>query len=778
MTRKQNILFAFVIPALVAMAAVWLLVGRWHEQLAIERWSSDHRALVESIARVTRQELAEGEELLAFTARLPEFSSLSAVDRVHPALNGIPGDVEVGKRRVLDALLAGADHHIAVAAVLLPNGDHYLAHPYKVQQSLRKYNLADRPYFQDATRTRSKTVSDSIIGADGVPAVVIDIPLLNREGELFAHLAGVVPLGHLSKILGRAQIAPFDHAMLVDGQGLLIGHSLGEAAGDAVERRKVAHPLLEKMLTSGQRTEFAVWSEAPGSEWLGFAHRLDSGWTLILSRRLDEVMAEYASATQQTTALVAVILLLTGSIGLIIAMRVTRLWEAADQELLAARDGLEKRVAERTADLTASREKLRRSNDFYLTVLEHFPAMIWRSGLDARCDYFNATWLEFRGRSLAQEVGEGWVEGVHPEDRERCVSAYLQDFEARLAFSVEYRLQRRDGQYRWIVVVGRPFFDLDGQFAGYLGACFDVSERHDAAEQLRLTASVFSHAREGILITDASGIIVDVNAAFTTITGYSRADALGQTPAILMAGHQSQECYDAMWATVKQSGDWQGEIWNRKKNGELYAELLTFSAVPGEDERTGHYLGIFADITLQKEHEKRLEKLAHFDPLTDLPNRTLLNDRLHMSIAAARRNQTRLAICLLDLDGFKAVNDHFGHAFGDRLLVEFAQRAVAILRGTDTIARLGGDEFVVLLNDLTDIEQGLEVIARVLDEARRTYDVGGEMIVVSGSAGITVFPDDGADPEVLLRHADQAMYRAKREGRNRYFLFDPLRAAE
>jgi diguanylate cyclase (GGDEF)-like protein len=230
-----------------------------------------------------------------------------------------------------------------------------------------------------------------------------------------------------------------------------------------------------------------------------------------------------------------------------------------------------------------------------------------------------------------------------------------------------------------------------------------------------------------------------------------------------------------MWSEIQSIGYWQGEIWNRKKNGESYAELLTISAVRDTTGATTNYVGIFADITLQKQHEGRLEQLAHYDPLTELPNRTLLSDRLHMSIAQAQRNNRQLAVCLLDLDGFKQVNDSLGHAAGDQLLIDFAQRMRGELRQTDTLARLGGDEFVILINELNNYEECHEAICRIIDSAGLPYPLGNEVAHISTSIGITIYPDDGADPDLLLRHADQAMYIAKQRGGNRYFMFDPLK---
>ncbi len=773
MTQKQNILLAFILPVIAALVAVWLFVDRLHQQLSVDRWSSEHRALVRAIAHSMQEQIDDAINLLAYTSRLPEFSSLSAVDRSTPALNGIPPDLEPAKRQALDALLASGDK-LGVVFMLLPNGDHYLSHPYSVQQSLKKYNLADRPYFQEATRRKKTAVSDSVRGADGMPAIVIDTPLLNATGDIYAHLGGVVYLKHLSRLLSPSNIAPFDYGLLADRQGRLIGHSDASLIGGPRELQQAEHPLLGKLNGSQQEIAFRQWQDGQGVAWLSFVYRLESGWQLVLSRRVDSVLAEITPTTRQTTLLVGLILLITSGIGLALAMRFAQRWERADHQVRQAHNQLELRVAQRTEELSASQAQLQKSHDFYLTVLERFPAMIWRAGPDTQCNYFNATWLAFTGRRLNQEMGDGWTSGVHTDDLERCVATYREHFKARLPFTMEYRLRRHDGEYRWILDMGRPFANLAGEFAGYLGVCLDVTERHEAAEQLGLIASVFSHAREGITITDPQGIIVDVNQAFSEITGYQRGEVIGRNPSLLKSEHQSPEFYRAMWAELARNGHWHGEIWNRKKSGELFAELLTISAVRSESGEIRHYVGIFADITVQKEHERHLEKLAHFDPLTELPNRTLLNDRLNMSIALATRKKTMLAVCLLDLDGFKAVNDRYGHAAGDQLLIEFSRRALAIMRDTDTLSRLGGDEFVLLLNDLDNLEQGLEVIRRVLDAARCSYDIGGDPVCVSASVGITIFPDDGVAPDLLLRHADQAMYVAKQTGRNRYFLFDPM----
>ncbi len=772
MTQKQKILLSFLLPAIIALLAIAVFLEQSHRKLAIERWSIEHKALVHAIGDAMQAKINEARAVLGYTAQLKPFSHLESIERIDRSLNGIPPYLETEKRKTLDTLLENS-RGISAVFILLPNGDHYLSHPFSVQKSLKKYNLADRAYFQEARRTKKPTVSDSLIGADGKMAVVVDIPLLDANGEIYAHLGGVVQLDKLSALVSPEQIAPFDMGLLIDRQDKLIAHTDANQVGPESQIIRYKHPLLAKSSEADGHTRFMRWTDDDGKEWLSFVEHLDGGWNLLLQRRLDSVVAEHAYAVRESVLMVALILMLTGGIGLGVAMITARRWEKADSELTQARDELETRVAERTSALASSERQLAASRDFYLSVLESFPALIWRSGLDTRCDYFNRTWLEFTGRTTEQEKGEGWSEGVHPDDLQRCLDTYLGAFHLRQNFSMEYRLRRHDGEYRWITDIGQPFHDVNGEFIGYLGTCFDVSDRHQAAEQLRLVASVFSHTHEGIMITDANNVIVNVNEAFCAITGYSREDVIGRNPSMLKSPNQTPQFYQTMWQELNTAGYWQGEVWNRKKNGDIYAELLTISAVFGPDGELNNYVGIFADITIQKEHEKRLEHLAHYDPLTGLPNRTLLGDRLHMSIAQAQRNKHLLAVCLLDLDGFKQVNDRLGHAAGDQLLIEFSTRMRSELRQTDTLARLGGDEFVILLNELASIDECVEAMRRIIFCASQPYLLDSEPAHISASIGITIYPDDGADPDLLLRHADQAMYIAKQSGGNRYFMFDP-----
>lgn len=301
-------------------------------------------------------------------------------------------------------------------------------------------------------------------------------------------------------------------------------------------------------------------------------------------------------------------------------------------------------------------------------------------------------------------------------------------------------------------------------------------EKSLAAEKLHLVASVFTFAREGILITKVDGSIVDVNEAFTRITGYSHDEVIGRNPRLLNSGRHTKEFYAAIWSDLLGKGHWYGEIWNRHKNGLVFATMQTISAVRDEQGSIQQYVALFSDITALKEHESQLEHIAHYDALTNLPNRVLLADRLQHGIVQAQRNKQLLAVAYIDLDGFKAVNDSHGHEVGDQLLITISAHMKQVLREGDTLARLGGDEFVAVLLNLTDSVSSVPILNRLLSAAAEAVQIGNYTLQVSASLGVTFFPQtETVDADQLLRQADQSMYQAKLAGKNRYHVFDAER---
>jgi diguanylate cyclase (GGDEF)-like protein/PAS domain S-box-containing protein len=330
-----------------------------------------------------------------------------------------------------------------------------------------------------------------------------------------------------------------------------------------------------------------------------------------------------------------------------------------------------------------------------------------------------------------------------------------------------------DGHRELLETTKTAVFDSQGHLLGVLGIGHDITQRKRAEDALRLSASVFEHSREAIMITAADGAIVDVNHAFTRITGYQREEVLGRNPRLMRSGRQERDFYATLWADLARQGYWVGEVWNRRKSGEVFAVMQTISAVRDTQDTLQHYVALFSDITALKEHQHQLEHIAHFDALTNLPNRSLLADRLQQGMAQAQRRSKLLAVAYLDLDGFKSINDRHGHDLGDQLLITLAGRMKQTLREGDTLARIGGDEFVAVLVDLPDVTACEPLLARLLAAAAQPMVLEQHTLQVSASLGVTFYPQPGdVDADHLLRQADQAMYQAKLAGKNRFHVFD------
>jgi len=295
-----------------------------------------------------------------------------------------------------------------------------------------------------------------------------------------------------------------------------------------------------------------------------------------------------------------------------------------------------------------------------------------------------------------------------------------------------------------------------------------VTEIDKSQRKLRQAAAVFSSSLDGIIITDATGKIIAVNHALTTITGYSEQEVLGKDPSIFKSDRHDQAFYEEIWESIKKIGQWRGEIWNQRKNGEHFPTLLTIKAVSDDHNKISHHVGILTDISTIKETEEKLSQLAHHDPLTQLPNRLLLNSRLQHALQHAERKETHVGILFLDLDRFKNINDSMGHTQGDHLLKLVASRLADAMRAEDTIARLGGDEFVILVEELEDMQGIIKIAKNTLNLFKQPFHIYDQDIFIEASIGISIYPNDGKNTDTLLRNADAAMYRAKEKGRNNY----------
>jgi len=362
-----------------------------------------------------------------------------------------------------------------------------------------------------------------------------------------------------------------------------------------------------------------------------------------------------------------------------------------------------------------------------------------------------------------------WINHIHTEDLTAVLESQNSLFKTG-SLNHQYRFNHANGGYIWIEDQLTLARDDNGQPIEIVGAWLDITERLLAEEKLRINAKVFESSRDGIVITDEYNKIISVNNAFTRITGYEAEEAIGKNPRMLASGHLAESFYSAMWDSIGTMGYWQGEVINHRKNGEAYTQWLSISTIKGADGKVSQHIGIITDISERKMAEERIQFLSNFDPLTNLPNRNLLNDRTKLALATAKRLRSVATLMLLDLDRFKLINESLGPTIGDQLIKELAERFVAFMRPEDTICRQGGDEFILLLPN-TDAEGAAHVAKKLLDIVAQPFNFNGQKIVLTASIGIAAYPQDGESFEQLTQSADAALYRAKYEGRNNFQFF-------
>ncbi len=367
---------------------------------------------------------------------------------------------------------------------------------------------------------------------------------------------------------------------------------------------------------------------------------------------------------------------------------------------------------------------------------------------------------------------EGFLRYVHPDEID-----FVKKWVARLLEgsqreeSLDFRIIRSDGVTRYVHTEVEVRREEEGRPLELMGVVQDVTEAKIANQQLVLSASVFESSIEGIIITNSRGDIQRVNKAFTDITGYGEGEVVGENPRILKSDRHDKAFFEEMWAALLKKGQWQGEIWNRRKDGEIYPQWLTITSVVNSQGNTTNFVGVFHDMTELKLHEEQLRYQAHHDALTGLPNRMLFRDRLGVSMAQARREERKVAVLFLDLDNFKRINDSLGHTVGDLLLKEVAVRLGHCIRAGDSVARYGGDEFIVLLDRIDHEEDAVLAAQRIIAALAPAVLLHDREFYLTVSVGIAFFPEDGQDQEALIKNADTAMYRAKDKGKNTYEIF-------
>ena len=504
---------------------------------------------------------------------------------------------------------------------------------------------------------------------------------------------------------------------------------------------------------------------------------------ISVSMPADALMAIAGQRRKQVMALYLAGFILIAGLGHLVAWRTRR--------HLSALEGINRRqevvIAERTADLSASNSALEREVAEVTAARHELEASQarYRSVVDSSQDgivvmengrptFINERMAEMIGYRAEELLAKSLTDWAAPEDREWFAERQRRRL-AGESVPTEYRLRllHRDGEtVKHVDVQVRSHTDDDGTVM-VVANFKDMSGKLEAERELLISAAVFGSAAEAILVTDRDNRIVRVNPAFTAITGYTPAEVLGRDPGLLKSGRHDAAFFAEMWRHIDELGRWEGEIWNRRKNGEVYVAWLAITTISG-DPGDGRHVATFIDISKRKEAEEIVLHRANFDALTDLPNRNLFEDRLISVLAMARRHQRSFALMYIDLDYFKNVNDRLGHAAGDALLAEAGKRMEKCVREADTVARLGGDEFALILSDLNEPGEVREVAHRINHALAEPFDLAEGRATVAASIGIAIFPTDGGSDLLLRKAADQALYAAKAAGRNTYRLASPI----
>ncbi len=399
---------------------------------------------------------------------------------------------------------------------------------------------------------------------------------------------------------------------------------------------------------------------------------------------------------------------------------------------------------------------------------------IFLVSMEGRITHANQFMAEMFRWPLDALIGEEYIALVHPAEREegrQRMAALLQS--QITVVDLERHYWRADQSGFWGHLKAKRFFDVGGRQLGLVGVIADITERKKAEEEMELASVVYQSSGEAMMVTDADGTIVAVNPAFTQVTGYLPDEVIGRTPQVLRSGRHDKAFYQSMWMALKTTGTWRGEIWDRRKNGEIYPKLLTITTTFNEAGLPLRRVALFYDITEKKKSEEVIWRQANFDSLTGLPNRQMFMDRLEQEIKKSHRAALPLALMFLDLDRFKEINDTMGHDMGDILLKETAVRLSSCVRESDTVARLGGDEFTIILGGLEETGCVERIAQDILQRLAKPFVLGDELVYMTTSIGITLYPDDSDRVDALIKHADQAMYAAKALGRNRYSYFTP-----
>ena len=721
--------FGFSLLILLALVGILLGIGyRASEQSAKTTVNNLSDVISANISEVLHR--AEGD--------LASFSLFIQPEDMSPQLTE-------GRRKEIEALLEehlAAFHQISHYRVFNAAGDVIITGgPAK-----GGFNVADRDWFKDLRDNplRTLTISDVLIDrASQASIIVLAVPERDESHRFLGAIDAVVDLKDFQRLIDTPRIGR--HGAIAirrsDTTQLIARHpdTLGKL------NEPLHSPLTAKILAGETSGQESFVSPMDGT-YRVYAFRKTPGYPIatVVGLARDDFLANWKKQ--------AVILGLVAIIASVILA------------------GLFIRQHRTQVSLARSYQHLGKSEARYRTLMHTGSDGIHVLDEHGNLVEASESFLEMLG--YTEEESRGLK--VTDWDVQFPKDALLAEFFPKLFLTstrFETKHRRKNGEVIDVEISAEPV-TLDGVTYLYASSR-DITERKKADESIRLAALVYETSREGMAITTPDGIVINVNTAFTQLTGYSKEEIVGQPMGILKSGRHDKFFYGAMWEELNAQGHWEGEIWNRRKNGEIYPEWLTINTIFNVDGSISRRVALFYDMSAQKQSQDTIWWQANFDCLTGLPNRRMFQERLEQEAKKSNRSDLPLALMLIDLDHFKEVNDSLGHEVGDQLLQEVALRLRNCVRETDTIGRLGGDEFTVILGELPDVEIVERIAQNILETLAKPYQLGETVAYISGSVGITLYPEDAEDNKSLLKQADQAMYEAKHLGRNRFSYFRP-----
>ncbi|MDD5471865.1 MAG: EAL domain-containing protein, partial [Sideroxydans sp.] len=670
-----------------------------------------------------------------------------------------------GRKREFDTLVAKVEQRFPFGSLLQIasiDAEGYLSYSNLGMKS--SVYLADREHYKAHLNSPEPRlfVSAPVFGRVSKQwSIQFTRPILHR-----GRFNGVMVVALSPEYLHRSLAA----TTLASDDVIAIFRQSGEYLARSVENEKAMGKHV------GANRDFVGPDAAPSGSFKTSAN-FDKVVRLFQWQRIEEAPIVVVTGLSETTLLRPVEAILAKNRGqAIVATAVLWLMAFAAAALLRRLSAQQKETFKRAEQLEAAGKKLATSEKRLRSIFETEPQCIKVVDNKGRLLEMNSAGLEMLEASRLEEAqSRSLFDYVAPDYKDALLALHkrvMQGESGKLIF----KITGLKGTARFLETHATPMRDANGEVTSLLGITRDITETLQAEQQLRIAATAFE-SQEGIFVTDAEGKILQVNQAFTRITGYSADEVVGKNPRLLQSGRHDRSFYEDMWERIEREGVWEGEVWNRRKNGEAYPEHLTITSVKDSKGRIANYVATLMDITASKSAEEEIKNLAFFDPLTQLPNRRLLQDRLQRALTASVRSGRGGAVLFIDLDNFKTLNDTLGHDTGDLLLVQVAERLVTCVREGDTVARLGGDEFVVMLEDLSEntleaAEQAKNVGAKILGALNVQYFLGEHAYNSTPSVGATLFERNISIDE-LLRQADIAMYQAKKAGRNTLRFFDP-----